>query len=240
MKKLALILFFISCYSSSYAQITTLAAQYNAEFFLQHVDRIGSNNLDYLDDGYTGTPYGNPIFLLGSIYEKNQVIASNYALRYVAITDEIEVKETLYVEDKDIQALAKSPDLYVKIMNDMYVYVLENEVIASPGYFNVLFVGDNYNLYKKVLKKYYPAKKAQTSFEQDVLASFVDKPIYYLVTQNGKFIEFGSSKNKKFQAFEGKESEMKKYVNKAKLDINNEDDLIKIVQYYDTIVVSNQ
>jgi len=240
MKKLSFILLVISYWYGLNAQVTTLAAQYNASVFLEHVDRIGSNNLEYLDEEYDGTPYGNPIFLLGKIYEKNKLIASNYALRYNAFADEIEVKETLYAEDSEIKALTKTPDLYVKIMNNMYVYVVRNEVIEYPGYFLVLHVGNNCNLYKKIVKKYYPAKKAKTSFEQDVPANFIDRSVYYLVTTDGKFKEFGSSKSKKLSVFNDKESEIKKYINKANLDINNEDDLLKIVKYYDTIMVSKQ
>ena len=232
------ILTFLSSISIN-AQITT-KEQYETTLFLEHIERIGSNNLDYLADEYTGTPYGNPIFLLGKIYENNKVVASNYALRYNAMTDEIEVKKTLYVEDDEIKALTKSSELYVKIMNEMYVYVESNEVIGNAGYFHVLHVGNNYNLYKKVLKKYYPAKKAQTSFEKDVAAKFADRSIYYLVTQDGVFQEFPSSKSKKLKLFGSKQAEMKKYAKKAKLDPNDEYDLLKIVKYYDSLSGSVQ
>lgn len=220
------------------AQVTTHAAQYNAGFFMEHVDRMGSNNLDYIEDEYNGTPYNNPIFLLGKIYENNKVIATNYALRYNAMADEIEVKETLYKEDSEIKVLAKSPDLYVKIMNEMFVFVDNSEANDPAGYFLVLHVGNSYNLYKKMIKKYYPAKKAQTSFEKDILASFVDKPVYYLVSQDGVFKEFTSSKSKKLKVFGDKQSEIKNYIKKAKLDINDENDLLKIVKYYDSVVLS--
>lgn len=224
---------------SMIAQVPT-KEQYETTLFLEHIERVGSNNLDYLDAEYTGTPYGNPIFLLGKIYENNKVVASNYALRYNAMTDEIEVKETLYVEDSDAQALTKSPELYVKIMNDMYVYSESNDIIGNAGYFLVMYVGENYNLYKKIHKKYYPAIKAQNSFEKDVLAKFSDRSVYYLVTQEGVFQEFPTSKSKKLKLFGKKQAEIKKYAKKAKLDINDENDLLKLVKYYDSLSSSVQ
>jgi hypothetical protein len=239
MKKSILILILSVLFTLNlYAQLSTSLQQYRIEILVDYANRNGGNTgdiIDYLDDEYTGSPYGNPIFLLGNIYENNKLVMSNYALRYNAMTDEIEVKETLYIEDSESKALSKSPDLYVKIMGDMMVFVPANEVIENPGYFQVKHIGTKYNLYKKIAKKYYPAKKARNSFENDVPAKFDDKSVYYLVTQDGKFEEFGSSKSKKLKLFGNKQAEIKKYVSNGKLDFNDENDLIKIVNYYDTI-----
>jgi hypothetical protein len=217
------------------AQITTLADQRNAMFFLENVERMGSNNSMYLPDEYIGSPYNNPIFLLGNIYEENKVIASNYALRYNAIQDEIEVKENLYVEDSEIKILTRNPEIYVKIMADMFVFRDAIEGSHGAGYFQVLHVGNTYNLYKKVAKKYYPTKKAQNSFEKDVMATYLDRPIYYLVSQEGDFQEFGSSKNKRIKLFQNKQSEVKNLVKSGKLDLTKEKDLLRAVKYYDAI-----
>jgi len=217
------------------AQITTMADQRNVMFFLENVERTGSNNNLYLPDEYIGSPYCNPIFLLGNIYEENKVVASNYALRYNAMADEIEVKENLYVEDSEIMALAKNPEIYVKIMADMFVFRDAVEGSHGAGYFQILHVGNTYNLYKKVAKKFYPAKKAQTSFEKDILATYVDRPIYYLVSEEGSFQEFRSSKNKRLKLFQNKQSEIKKLVKSGKLDLTKEEDLIRAVKYYDAI-----
>ena len=202
---------------------------------MEHVERIGSNNEMYLEDEYKGSPYSNPIFLLGNIYKLDKIVVSNYALRYNAMTDEIEVKETLYDEDDKIQALVRDPEFYVKIMNDMFVFVQGNETIEKAGYFQIVHAGDNYHLYKKIIKKYYPPKKAQTSFEQDQLASFVDRSVYYLVSQDGNFQEFGSSKKKRLKLFSDKQVEIKKLVKSGKLDLSKEKDLMRVVKYYDAI-----
>jgi cytochrome oxidase Cu insertion factor (SCO1/SenC/PrrC family) len=211
-----------------------LKAQRHAEVFLEHIDRYTSNNV-YLEDAYTGTPYNNPIFLLGTIYENNEVVVSNYALRYNAMADEIEVKETLYLEDSEAKMLTKSPDLYVKIMDEMFVFVPTAQSGQDSGYFQVLHVGNNHHLYKKITKKYFPARKARNSFEKDVLANYADRSSFYLVSKDGKFQEFGSSKNKRLKVFGDKQDDIKKYIQKGRLDINNDEDLLKIVKYYDTI-----
>ena len=235
MKKTLFTLAFLTVFTID-AQITTLAVQRNAQAFMEYVDRYETaDNLDYLDEEYTGTPYSNPIFLLGNIYENNKVVASNYALRYNAMLDEVEVKENLYAEDTEIKALAKNPALYAKIMSDMFVYRVVPEAQNGAGYFQVLHIGSTYNLYKKSVKKYYPAIKAQNSFEKDVLAKFSDRPVYYLVSQDGIFQEFGPSKNKRLRLFESKQTEMKKLVKLGKLDLTQEKDLLRAVKHYDII-----
>ena len=237
MKKTVFTLALISTLSilTTDAQITTMADQRNAMFFMENVERTGSNNAEYLADDSVGTPYSNPIFLLGNIYEQNKVVASNYALRYNAMEDEIEVKENLYVEDSEIMVLSKNPEVYVKIMADMFVFREAAEESHGAGYYQVLHIGNTYNLYKKVAKKYYPAKKAQNSFEKDILATFVDRPLYYLVSQEGDFQEFGSSKSKRLKLFQNKQSEIKKLVKSGRLDLTKEEDLLRAVKYYDAI-----
>jgi hypothetical protein len=217
------------------AQLTTLADQRNVLAFLENAERIGSNNTLYLPDDVVGSPYSNPIFLLGDIYEQNKVIASNYALRYNAFKDEIEVKEDLYVEDIDTKILTKNPEVYVKIMDNMFVFRDAVEESNDAGYYQILHVGKVHSLYKKTAKKYYPAKKAQNSFEKDVLATFVDRPTYYLVSKEGDFQKFGSSKKKILKLFQDKQPELKEMIKSRKLDVTEEEDLLKLVKYYDAI-----
>lgn len=241
MKRISIILgiSLILCSTTMIGQITTMKAQRHAEVFLEYAGRHGSDN-SYLEEEYTGTPYNNPIFLLGTIYEDNKAIVSNYALRYNAMADEIEVKETLYIEDDEAKTLTKSPELYVKIMEEMFVFVSNEQSQIDSGYFKVLHVGNTHNLYKKVTKKYFPAKKAQNSFEKDVLANFADRSSYYLVSSNGKFEKFEKSKNKRLKLFGDKQDEIKKYIKKGRLDITEAEDLLKIVRYYDTISGADQ
>ena len=217
------------------AQITTLADQRNILAFLENVERIGSNNTLLLADDIIGSPYSNPIFLLGDIYDQNKVIASKYALRYNVFQDEIEVKEDLYEEDSKIKILTKNPEIYVKIMEDMFVFRDALEGSPETGYFQILHVGKAYSLYKKDAKKYYPAKKAQNSFEKDVLAKYADRPKYYLVSEEGVFQKFESSKKKRLKMFKNKQQEIKEMVKSGKLSLTEEQDLLKVVKYYDVI-----
>jgi hypothetical protein len=195
-----------------------------------------NGDLDFADtDSYTGTPYNHPSYLPGNVYKDKELLATNVALRYNAIADEIEIKESLEDSDKDAKALTKSPDIYVKIVNDIFVFVPYDGGIEDGGYFQVLSEGKKYDLFKKVKKDFSAAKKATTSITRDIPAKFTDKPVYYIVTKEGKFYELPSSKKKKLKVFSDNENLVKKYVNSNNLDLNDEKDLIRIVKYYDSV-----
>ena len=69
---------------------------------------------------YTGTPYNNANYLLGNVYKDSKLWATNVALRYNAMADEMEIKESLTTDDEEAKVLTKSPDVFVKILNDIY------------------------------------------------------------------------------------------------------------------------
>ena len=52
------------------------------------------------------------------------------------------------VSDETYSALIKSPDIFVKIINEIYVFVPFNGSNEKGGYFNVLNDGKTYDLYK--------------------------------------------------------------------------------------------
>ncbi|MCF6307149.1 MAG: hypothetical protein L3J09_04250 [Flavobacteriaceae bacterium] len=247
MKKsvLIILLLFISNTTSIYAQYSntiqinaapgnmeTMNRFYQLDEFIKRLD----NGIDYSDvDSYNGTPYATPVFLLGNIYEKSTLLANNIALRYNAISDEIEVKESMTTSDDEAKPLTKSIDIYVKINEDIFIFAPYQGGIENGGYFLVLFEGEKYNFYKKLVKKFTPAKKATTSITTDTPAIFKDRPVYYIVTKDGKYYEFPSSKNKKLKVFGEKKEEVKKYVKENNLDLNNEKDLKKAIVYFDNL-----
>ncbi len=205
---------------------------YQLDEFIKRQDKF----VDYTDtDSYTGTPYNNPSFLPGNIYENKKVLASNVALRYNAIADEVEVKESLETPISKARPLPKSPDVFVKIVNTIFIFAPYKGGIEGGGYFQVLYEGESVSVFKKLNKKFYAAKPAKTSITRDILAKFEDKPIYYLVSGNGKFYEMPSSKSKKLKVFGKNQEVIKTFISKNRLNISNEDDLIATVIYFNSL-----
>ena len=229
-KKILITLSFLFIGSSFiYAQNRTI--QLETEFFVNSMDR---NYVapDFVGK-YDGSPYNSNTFLLGNIYINNELTKSDVAMRYNIYSDEMQVKETLQSEDKDITALIKSPDISVTILNDKFTYVPKGKGLEKGGYFQVETTGKTYSLYKKLGKEYFEASKAKTSFERDVPAKFEDRTNYYIHFNNGGMVFLPKNKKKRYKAFGKSEALVKAYTKERKLDITKEKDLKRVIIYLD-------
>ena len=223
------IIFLFIGYSFAIAQ--NINSQRQTELFVRNADKYDTSTIydPANPENYKGTPYHSDNFLTGNVYIENEIILSNVALRYNAIADEIEFKESLNSNDKEVKALVKSKEIYAKIMKDIFVF------IPSEGYYLVVFDGDNFSLLKKVTKKYFPAKKAKNNYERSTLAEFEDRFSYSIYTKNGEMTEFPKSKSKKLKVFGNSEKLIKDYIKKYNLDLNKEKDLKKVIIYLDGV-----
>ncbi|RDK88138.1 hypothetical protein [Marinirhabdus gelatinilytica] len=218
----------------------TMQAQYSNRSFTSDMFRVDeyikrqNKFVNYDDkDSYQGTPYNNENFLPGNIYKSDELLATNVAIRYNAVADEIEVKESLTTPDTEAKVLTKSPEIFVKIVNDIYIFAPYKGGIEGGGYFQVVYEGNTVDLYKKLQKDFNPEKKATSTLTQDIPAKFSDEITYFLADKSGKFYEMPKSRNKKLKVFGKKKNEVKNYVKDNRLDINDEKDLMKAVKFYD-------
>ncbi len=217
-----------------------LATQRKTNQFTEHIDRFNENDIYDIKDPstYEGTPYNNYNFLIGNVYLNNEIISKGIGLRYNIYNDEIEVKESLQNDNSDIKSLTKSSDINVSILNTSYVFLPIGQPLSIGGYFKVSYRGDNLILYKKLQKKFYPPKKAATSLTKDILATFIDRHNYYLVSNEGKYFEIPNSKNKFLKLFVENKEAVKNYIKEGNIDINKEKDLVRLVNYIDGLNIS--
>jgi len=177
--------------------------------------------------------YANPNFVQGKIFQEDQLLKDDVPMRYNAFADEIEIKKN--PSDENYGALIKSPDIFVKMFRDIYVFVPYEGSNEKGGYFNVLSDGKTYDLYKKTKAIFREPQKAQTSYQRDSPPSFPKTVTYYLV-QNGTFLEMPSSQSKILKMMDRKKSEMKKYIKDNNIDLDKEADLIKTISYFDSLL----
>lgn len=218
--------------AQDYANRQFTSSLFQVDEFIKRQDKF----VNYDDkDSYTGTPYNNESYLPGNIYQNNELLATNIAIRYNAVADELEVKESLTTPDTQAKVLTKSPEIFVKIAGDIYIFAPYKGGIEGGGYFQVLHEGSKVDLYKKLEKDFRPEKKASSSITRDIPAKFTDKATYFLADKSGKFYEMPKSRNKRLKVFGKSYDAMKDYVRDNNLDITEEKDLLRAVKHYDTL-----
>lgn len=178
-----------------------------------------------------GTPFENDNFVLGSLLSEDEILVSNIALRYNAFRDEFQVKQSLANNDENLQAVIKRTDLFVKMGDDIFTYVVTPEG-ATKGYFDILYEGASFSLYKKITKKFIEGIKPVNTMKSNTPNRYVEDVKYFLVDKNNSFDELPNSRNKTIKIIGGnKRNELKKYVQESDLNVKEEQDLIQVVKY---------
>jgi len=181
-----------------------------------------------------GSPYANENFIKGNIYKGKELSNKNILLRYNAFADEIEIKK--HDQSETYNALIKNPDVYVKIFQDVYVFVPYNGSNEKGGYFNIVTEGAQFDLYKKTTVTYKEPYFAETSYQSDRPAAWVKTKIYYLVGKDGSFYELPTRRSKVLDVMSKKKKEVKRYIKEQNIDLDEEQDLAKLVTYFNSIL----
>jgi len=230
---IVLIVLFISHNSASQVNARRMTSElYRADEYIKYRDQTMSYSLP---KDYHGSPYFNDNFVVGNIYNWNELLMEDIPLRYHIFSNEIEVKESLEEGDEDAKPLTKSSEIFVKIDDTIIILVPFNGKDEDGSYFQVLFEGKKINFLKKVTKEYTSPKKAFTSITRDLKGAFTDKATFFLQTKSGKMYELPKAKNKKLLVF-GKDKEyLQEFARKNNLNLNKEEDLKKLIVHYDSL-----
>jgi hypothetical protein len=182
---------------------------------------------------YVGSPYFNEEFEKGIIYKDDLALANNVGLRYNANRDVFEIKRKITLKNNQAKYLNKTDDISLKIKNDCFVFIPARSDNNVNGYFILMYKGENVSLYKKSQKLFIAGQKAYTSLARNVEPTYKEKEVLYLSDANGKLSELPNSKNGKIKTFNKHNKEVKQYIKEQHLNLNKENNLIKLVKYYD-------
>lgn len=198
---------------------------------------ISKRSITFPDHGYTytGSPYANKAFQAGFVFNDGVILASNVALRYNAARDEFEIKKSLNTSNYAAKVLVQSEDIYVKINNRLFVFINKNEENGTGGYYEVLHDGERLSLYKKLTKEFIEGKKAVNSIAADILPMYKEKEDLYIMNEDNELSELPGSRNGKINSFSGNKKLIKQHIRDKKLNVNKQYDLIKLMNYYDSL-----
>lgn len=188
---------------------------------------LGNNNLP---DNVVGSQYFIQEFLPGKVVV-NDSISYNAMLRYNAYSDEIEMQK-----DGKISGLFKRPYLSAIINNDNFtIQNFQTDAGQKVGYFQTLVTGP-VSLYAKKTKLYSPGKKATSTYTKDVPPTFTDEIDYFILNTNELVLQKIKLKTKSIIELLGEDVKLKKFAKENEIEIKKENDLIKLINYYNGLV----
>ncbi|WP_271765869.1 hypothetical protein [Aquimarina algiphila] len=160
---------------------------------------------------------------LASVYINGKKLRRAY-VRYNSLNDEIEVTEVFNILKKE----------NIKVVLDKgYVYkMLDFE--GTKQFFIFLKEGKN-SLVMKVEKRIKQGENAIDAYKQSTNAKYIEKRRYFILTSEGDLLRVKLKQKDVLKVLGDKKNEIKKYVSSKGLNYKKENDLIRIVSYYNTL-----
>ena len=176
-----------------------------------------------------GSPYLNKAFLHAKVGD----VVQNALLRYNACQDEFE-----FINSKNDTLVLNNAAAFstITITNPKAVYQYVNFTEKSgkfnTGYLINLYEKNGYILYKRQKIKYYDAIPAKSSYDTSTQARFVPlKDTFFLKKIDGEIFELPSNKKGFLKLFPEKKTEIEIFIKQNDIDLEKEQDLIKLIGY---------
>jgi hypothetical protein len=194
-------------------------------------NNAGIGNASASNSSVEGSEYLDNNFVKGDLITQNSELFSGIPMRYNAYYENFEVK----LPDSMIYSLSDPGLIFqVRFQKETMIYTRYVSPLGErEGFLFVLYEGKCalYRRNYKVFKERIPSN----GILNEVPAKLVDKPKeFYIRTKEGPPAVIPSKKELLF--FLGDHSdEMEKYIKKEKTKLNNGEDLIRLLTYYDSL-----
>jgi len=212
---------------------------YEAKVNLQELGSASSTgNVQTFDNRYEGTkgtPYVNETWYPGEIFLKSKSKVLVKEMNYNCYDNEL-----VYLDPatKVIRLINRfTVDLfYILNGSDTLLFApIEPENDGEFLFAQVLYNGGSM-VYKRYQKEFIRANYEGGYSADRKYDEFADKSDLYISRQNDeKFYKVKKSKKQILVAFPGTEDEISSYIKAQKLDLKDEEDVIKLLKYYDSL-----
>lgn len=187
-------------------------------------------SFDFRSNELVGSIYVNEEFLLAKLSNRED----QYLMRYNAYQDEMEFKKggKTFNLSKNLNYMINFQG--INKTYQVYNYIENKETV--PGFFVVLYSGDNISLLIKEKIKFYEEVKAKTGYDKykpPTMRRLDDK--FYIGYKKSVATELPRKEKDILDLFGSKAGEIGSYAKKNNLGFKKEEDLIQIFKYYDTL-----
>jgi hypothetical protein len=193
-----------------------------------------ARSVHYSIDGSTteveGSVYLDEHFVNGDIITEQSEHFAEIPMRYNAYMESIEIK----LSDGIIYSL-KDPSKIQQILLKSRILVYTDFGSADKkrsGYLFVLYQGKS-SLYVRIAKAFKEGIPSN-GITPETPPKIIDKPKEYYIKLKDELPRYFSSKKELLELLKSHESEIEGFMKTEKVKTNNEDDLIKVLTYYDS------
>jgi hypothetical protein len=174
-----------------------------------------------------GTPYLDKNFTRGKVVVQDGTMSDGCLLRYNIYTDQIEHSDEGKIFELAPKALVKRAEL------DKHVFTCLKYKVkgkTTDQYFEVLTIG-KVSLYKRYTVKYIPASTSFPYAKTDSAHFSLPAKSFYAAKGTNQLIRVKNGKGL-LKMLDDKKSEVKYFITTKRLSADNEDDMQKILAYY--------
>lgn len=221
MKKLLLTAFLFCLLITIQAQPIWFGKE-GQRFYDELLTRIKMNeNFDY-----EGSPYMNDEFSKSTIILKSGEVLEKVPLRYNVFNDQFEV------EIENVAYGLNRGDMINKVIIDNRHFVYSPYILQSKekeGYLELLHKGD-YSLYRQIKVRFEEEQPAQPFIEKRPAMFSKKRPLYYIASGD-ELPVYIRSKRGAINYGEENGLDLKKYIKKKRLKMNDTEDFMELVKY---------
>lgn len=188
-----------------------------------------------------GSVYIDESFKPCKIYYNTEFVG-DFFYRHNAFNDEIEIKDTNSPNDTNVSSLVvmrqlRLIDTEAKTELSLHVYQTKEDNLRN-GYLYELSSGPKYNLYYKNNVKYTQGTHPVTSLTRPTPNKFSHFVEYYLLRNGEETAQsLGKNKGDLLRVVDSDiRDEVKEYIKAEKIDIKDQQDLIKLFGYMNSLI----
>jgi hypothetical protein len=180
-----------------------------------------------------GSPYLYDEFIESEAISKDSIRYVNVKFRYNIFEDKLE-----YLNGEEVLVLTNPHDFsYFFLGQDVLFYQSypSRRELANQGYFLLLTIGNKAALSKKINITYEPPKDAQvyTAAKKPEFKRSADH--YFIKFEGSVPSRIYPNKRKVLKSFPDKKGELEIFIIQNQLNFKKEDDIIKLVKYYNSL-----
>jgi hypothetical protein len=235
---LLIIILLISTYSFSQEPLLpALNGRMSAQTERQFLDIIHKSRkpVTLKDSDIIGSRYYNENFTFGKITLDSVQFSKDFAMRYNAFADEIEVDS-----GEEIDILTRDTSISCTIGNKNYIYlpyIEKDSNYPKMGYLITVFEGKNIKLYSREVKIFKEGRKAKTSLTTSIPPKLVDFE-YFLISKNNETPRLIKPKSNEVLklVLDEFQLELKTFIKENNLKLKKRKDLITFIKKYDMLL----